>query len=192
MGAMYIPPESGTLEPAHFNCSQAHVFLDVPADYTIQVMKDGVPVTGYTTEYEDGVLRVYLEDLKVNEGDTSTTTVTVTTSAGTAESVCRIAPPILGAVTMTAEKMEGGGYTFHITAAASPADADEMYCWAELSIDYGEEINVPMTRSADGSYVGSYYAADLTGSGMADVYVYGSWMGYDQVGTIPEHLYYGP
>ena len=164
----------------------------MPETFTISVRQGSTVITDYTYEYVDGYLSVYVEGTKVNVGDSVTTVVTVSTENGTAESECKIAPPSLDNVTMTAEKMAGGGYTFRIVANVSPDDANEMYCWAELSINFGDSITVDMTKASDGTYVGSYYAADLTGSGEADVYVYGDWMGYEQLVTIPDYLHYGP
>lgn len=191
----YIEKESGDTLPDRFRCAQIHMFQNVPdADYLIQIEQDGTEIYDYTAEYsEDGSLIITFVGENVYIGQPSTTTVTVTTSAGTVQSVSEISPPSLDAVNMTAAENADGSYTFTITANVSPENAEEMECTADLTI-YDDITTISDTvilqKISSTTYIGFYSSSALT-AGIADVTVYGSWNSHTQIVTIPEYLQYG-
>ncbi len=191
----YIEKESGDTLPDRFRCAQIHMFQNVPdADYLIQIEQDGTEIYDYTAEYsEDGTLIITFVGENVYIGQPSTTTVTVTTSAGTVQSVSEIFPPSLDAVNMTVAENADGSYTFTITANVSPENAEEMECSADLT--FYDDITtisdtVIMQKISATTYVGSYSSSTLT-AGMANVTVFGSWNSHTQTVTIPVLLQYG-
>lgn len=191
----YIEKESGDTLPDRFRCAQIHMFQNVPdADYLIQIEQDGTEIYDYTAEYsEDGTLIITFVGENIYIGQPSTTTVTVTTSAGTVQSVSEIFPPSLDAVSMTVAENADGSYTFTITANVSPEKAEEMECSADLTI-YDDITTISdtviMQKISATTYVGSYSNSALT-AGIADVTVYGSWNSHTQIVTIPDYLQYG-
>lgn len=192
----YVEKESGDLLPDRFRCTQTHVFQNIPdAGYTIQIRQDGTEISDYTAAYSaDGTLTITFVGENVYIGQLSTTTVTVTTSSGTAQSVSEISPPSLDAVNMTVAENADGGYTFTITANVSPETAEEMECSAELTIyDRIATISdtVILQKSSATTYVGSYSSSALKG-GKADVIASGSWNSHTQTVTIADYLQYGP
>ncbi len=165
---------------------------EIPGDYEVSVTRNGVG--GYGITPVDGSLTVEITDT-VLPGESSSTTVTVKNDASTlVQSDIRTAPPSLDSVVMTAEKLEDG-YLFHITANVSPDDAEDMICSAQLFINSDGKIDVSMTKGSGNTYVGTYKAEGLTGSGQADVYVNGTcpdYPAYKPTATIQTFLYYGP
>jgi len=192
----YVEQESGDPNPPYFICTQMHVFQNVPdAGYTVHIQQDETEISDYEAEYsEDGTLTITFVGENIYIGQPTTTTVTVTTSSGTVQSVREISPPSLDSVNLTATENADGSYTFTITANVSPEDAEDMECSADLMI-YDDNLPelylvVTMTKNSANTYVGSYTHSGLT-AGRADVYVYGSWMSHLQTATIPEYLQYG-
>ena len=193
----YIEKESGDTLPDRFRCTQTHVFQNIPdSGYMIQIQQDGTQISDYTAEYfEDRTLAITFVGNDIYIGQPSTTTVTVTTSSGSVQSISEISPPSLDSVSLTATENDDGSYTFTITANVSPEDAEDMECSAELTI-YDDNLPnlylvVPMTKNSANTYVGSYSHSGLTG-GIADVTVYGSWNSHSQTATILETIQYGP
>lgn len=180
VGAEFIEPESGSLEEPYFLCAQAHTFQDVPEGYTVSVRQGAAEITDYTTEYADGTLKVYVENIRVGMGQATTITVTVTTANGDAESVGYLAVPELNTPTVTAEKTADGEYTFRVVANVTPAGASLADCWGYVTLDLDsgyQDHFITLTKSSDGSYVGTVTVSGLTGAGNVNVDVYGEWMG---------------
>jgi hypothetical protein len=154
------PEVSGDENEAYFLCEQFHTFLDVPSeDFTVEILQDGTPIEGYTYEYaEDGTLNISFTSGLIAVGQSSTTTVTVTSGDVSATSSYTLLPPSLESAEVAVAKNDDGTYTFTITANVLSDGTQEMVCEAFLytTLDDYTGVSLPMTRVSGNRYTATH------------------------------------